>query len=249
MEKLPNLIVEADGETFVTSPVIVSPVIGIAVRTDKKQDNILSFVIKMDTENILVEVDKKNVTPLGTIPRAGMIAMIMGKLTDDGMIFKGCRPMQILAAEEVRFREVPQGLSHMETDKFNMTSINDKNKAANMAKEHEAAIKIPIPDKPGMEFSLVGFTRIRDAAGDDVLDIKLTRDKGCILYHLTCHPDSEKTLVRLRVNMTDAGFGHIEFRNVMEQLTEIIKTYEDVESGKIKLEPGPHPNMTYLEEE
>ena len=100
MEKLKNLIVEADGKTFETSPVIASVVVGMATSESIEEENLVAFVIDFEKQKLLVQVDKKNIAEL----KAGMFVIISGQISDEAIaVIPEFGVLKILEAEEVIF--------------------------------------------------------------------------------------------------------------------------------------------------
>lgn len=92
-------------------------------------------------------------------------------------------------------------------------------------KEFESDNDIPIIKIGDFDFKLVGFSIIRDNAGDDVLYYKWRHDKKLILYHMTDHPGSGEAL---NVFILVGKFGGYAVRNIKDYINEIIRTQDEV---------------------
>lgn len=113
MEKLKNLIVEADGKTFESSPVIASRVIGIAQGDSLDEENKVSFIIQEGKRKLLVMVDKQNIRPHNVNKtnklEAGMFVLISGQIADEGIaVIPEFGVLYILEAEQVIFSFVEE---------------------------------------------------------------------------------------------------------------------------------------------
>jgi hypothetical protein len=94
------------------------------------------------------------------------------------------------------------------------------------------------------ELSLQDFTPVLDPAKDEVLFIKLKPEDKTIIYHLTPHPDAQKVLSFISLLAKMKGFVMLDSKIIIEQTADIFKKKQ---AGTLKMKPGRHPNMDYLD--
>jgi hypothetical protein len=144
--------------------------------------------------------------------------------------------------------------SHVETDAFRATFIDNIDKAKELGKEFEASTTIKInlneylktddPVLKGCEIALQDFQPVLDDAKDEVLYIKIKPEDKTVIYHLTAHPDTLKALREISLDAKSRGFTMIDSRVHIQQAADMLKKKL---SGKLKMKKGRHPKMDYLE--
>jgi len=133
--------------------------------------------------------------------------------------------------------------SHIETDKVRATIINfDPNNPPKMSKNKGIPIKIEYPESGGeqIEFTALGFSTVKDKAGDEVFHFKIREKDRLALYILTPHPDSTKLAEAFKLFSLMNGYQAKDMRDYAKECVRVIKGQED---GTIKAKDGVHPKM------
>jgi hypothetical protein len=150
--------------------------------------------------------------------------------------------------------ECNSNFSHVETDAFRATFIDNIEKAKELGKEYEASTTIKInlneylktddPILKGCEIALQDFTPVLDDAKDEVLYIKIKPEDKTVIYHLTAHPDTLKVLREISKDAKKRGFAMLDSRVHIQQAADMLKKKL---AGTLKMNKGRHPKMDYLE--
>jgi hypothetical protein len=144
--------------------------------------------------------------------------------------------------------------SHIETDRLRATFIENPEKTKELQKEFlsSKSILIKVGEYLGMddpllkdcEMSLQDFTPVFDHAKDEVLYIKIKPQEKTIIYHLNPHPDAQKVLSEISLEAKKQGFALIDSKTIIQQTADI---FLKKSAGTLKMKPGRHPKMDYLE--
>jgi hypothetical protein len=150
--------------------------------------------------------------------------------------------------------ECSSNFSHVETDAFRATFIDNIEKAKELGKEYEASTTIRINLNEylktddlvlkGCEIALQDFQPVLDDAKDEVLYIKIKPEDKTVIYHLTAHPDTLKALREISKDAKSKGFAMMDSRVHIEQAADMMKMKL---AGTLKMKTGRHPKMDYLE--
>jgi hypothetical protein len=144
--------------------------------------------------------------------------------------------------------------SHVETDAFRATFIDNIEKAKELGKEYEASTTIKIklneylktddPILKGCEIALQDFVPVLNDAKDQVLYIKIKPEDKTVIYHLTAHPDTLMALREISLEAKSKGFTLVDSKVHIQQAADMLKKQM---SGTLKMNKGRHPKMGYLE--
>jgi hypothetical protein len=146
-----------------------------------------------------------------------------------------------------------KNFSHVETDAFRATFIENPEKAKELGKEFESSTTIRInlneylktddPILKGCEIALQDFQPVLDNAKDEVLYIKIKPEDKTVIYHLTAHPDTLKALREISTEAKSRGFAMVDSRVHIQQAADMLKKKL---AGTLKMKKGRHPKMDYL---
>ncbi len=144
--------------------------------------------------------------------------------------------------------------SHTETDKLRATFIENPEKTKELQQEFlsSKSILIKVGEYLGMddpllkdcEMSLQDFVPVLDHARDEVFYIKIKPKDKTIIYHLTAHPDSQKVLSEIAMEARKKGFALIDSKTIIQQTADL---FLKKSAGTLKMKPGRHPKMDYLD--
>jgi hypothetical protein len=150
--------------------------------------------------------------------------------------------------------ECNSNFSHVETDAFRATFIDNIEKAKELGKEFEASTTLRInineylmtddPALQGCEIALQDFQPVLDDAKDEVLYIKIKPEDKTLIYHLTAHPDTLIALGEMSKDALSRGFAMVDSKVHIQQAADMLKQKL---SGTLKMKKGRHPKMDYLE--
>ena len=143
--------------------------------------------------------------------------------------------------------------SHVETDAFRATFIDNIEKAKELGKELEASTSIRIKindylgiDDPilnGCEIALQDFVPVLNDAKDEVLYIKIKPEDKTVIYHLTAHPDTLTALRQISLEAKSKGFAMVDSKVHIQEAADILRKKL---AGTLKMNKGRHPKMDYL---
>ncbi|OGH07651.1 MAG: hypothetical protein A2W22_00620 [Candidatus Levybacteria bacterium RBG_16_35_11] len=91
---------------------------------------------------------------------------------------------------------------------------------------------------------LQDFVPVLDHAKDEVLYIKIKPEEKMVIYHLTPHPDSQKVFNEIALVAKIKGFAMVDSKIIIQQTADMFKKKR---AGTLKMKPGRHPRMDYLE--
>lgn len=151
-------------------------------------------------------------------------------------------------------RECRSNFSHVETDAFRATFIDNPEKAKELGKEFESSKTIKInlneylktddPILKGCEIALQDFQPVLYNAKDEVLYIKIKPEDKTVIYHLTAHPDTIKALREISLEAKSRGFDMVDSKVHIQQAADVLKKKLE---GTLKMKKGRHLKMDYLE--
>lgn len=136
--------------------------------------------------------------------------------------------------------------SHVETEHTRLTLVD--NPEVFKSEEKDKCLKVTVndPEMGECEFTLFGFTLVKDAAGDEVIYYKIKDEEKLVLYKLTEHPDSRKLLAVLETGAQTCGF---EIRSIEIDIAEVISANKMKMKGTLGDKLGIHPKMEkYIKE-
>jgi hypothetical protein len=144
--------------------------------------------------------------------------------------------------------------SHMETDKIRATFIDNPEKSKELQNEFQSSKSLIVnvgeylgtddPILKDCEIALQGFVPVLDHAKDEVLYVKIKPEEKIVIYHPTLHPDSQKVLNEISLLAKIKGFAVVDSKTIIQQTADLFKKKQ---AGTLKMKPGKHPNMDYLE--
>lgn len=131
--------------------------------------------------------------------------------------------------------------SHVETNHFRLTLVDNPPEGFKKD-EKDKCIKVTVndPELGECEFRLFGFTRVKDAAGDEVIYYKIKEEERLVLYKLTGYPDAGKLLAVLETGAQIYGF---QIRSIDTDIAEAIDAAKRKAKGTLGDKPGIHPRM------
>lgn len=129
--------------------------------------------------------------------------------------------------------------SHVETEHTRLTIVENP-EFKNEEKDKCLKVTVNDPELGECEFKLFGFTLVKDAAGDEVIYYKIKDNEKLVLYKLTEHPDSRKSLSVLETGAQIYGF---QIRSVDIDIAEAINAIKRKGKGHLGDQPGIHPKM------
>ena len=141
-------------------------------------------------------------------------------------------------------------VSHIETDHLRATFIDDDQFFKNLGGEiTKDSIMISLDDGThpayeGAEIKLEGFSILKDPAGDHILYFKCKPEENTILCHPTLHPDSRKSLNKIKLK---TGQHNLHITMLETQMKDMRKILRDRYAGTLNTNPGVHPKMGYLD--